>query len=284
MFESFSPIGDDRPPPPPAAGPAAPAASLEVRLLVGIWLPRLNGDASLGPTGSPELDLSRQLNLDDREPTPSLELTIRKKEIWELIFSGFSFSTEASGTFSGRGTWGSIVLSDGDPFQNSFDMTSVAAEVAVAVWRPYADGAPRAEGTDNRTSDGRYAVDLRFSPTFGMRYLDVTHSLSSGGTTETAGGEWLAVMVGLDAALEYRPDGRVPLLDTFGMQAGVSLGPALGGDGGTAWQVRGGFTVQFTEHVGVLVGYRLVEMSVENDDYSVTGGLQGLFFAGSIRF
>jgi len=34
----------------------------------------------------------------------------------------------------------------------------------------------------------------------------------------------------------------------------------------------------------VLIGYRLIELDVENDDYSMDGGLQGLFLAGSFRF
>jgi hypothetical protein len=260
-----------------------PQSNLEVRLLVGAYLPRLNGDASLG-TGAPELDLSTQLDLNTREPTLNVELTIRKNEIWDLTFGGFAFSTESSGVFSGSTTWGSIVLNDGDPFDASFDMTTVWAELAVAVWRPFKDGSPRLKGDVNRTRDGRYATDLRFSPSLAMRYLDIGQSLASGGAQEASGGEWLGVLLGLDIALEYRPDGKVPLLDTLGIHAGLAVGPALGGDGGLMWQVRAGLTIQLIEPVGVMVGYRLVEMNVENGDYRVSGGLQGLFIAASFRF
>jgi hypothetical protein len=269
----------------PAGGevPVHSSSSLEVRLLIGAYLPRLNGDTALG-AGAPELDLSTQLDLNTREPTLNVELTIRKKEIWDLTFGGFAFSTETSNVFSGTATWGSIVLNDGDPYQASFDMTTLSADLAVAVWRPFKEGSPRLKRDDNRIRDGRYAVDVRFSPLLAMRFVDVEQSLASGGIRETAGGEWVGVMLGLDASLEYRPDGKIPLLDTLGIQAGLAAGPALGGDGGLMWQVRAGLTIQLIEPVGVMVGYRLVEMDVENGDYKVSGGLQGLFIAASFRF
>lgn len=267
----------------PSGSREVPVQSLEVRFLVGVYMPRLNGDASLG-AGAPDLDLSTRLYLDDREPTLNAELTFRKDEIWDLTFGGFAFSTDSTGVFSGSATWGGITLNDGDPFEASFDMTTVWAELALAVWRPFKEGSPRLHGKPNRTKDGRYAVDLRFSPSLAMRYLDVEQSLAAGGVEETAGGEWLGVLLGLDVALAYRPDGKIPLLDTLGMHAGLAVGPALGGGGGYMWQVRAGLTIQFIEPVGVMVGYRLVEMNVENGDYMVSGGLQGLFIAASLRF
>jgi hypothetical protein len=268
---------------PPADVDPLPAPSLEFELLAGAWLPRLNGDASEG-AGAPDISLEDSLSLDDHEAAPNLELTIRTAEIWEVILSGFAFSTDSSGSFSGSASFGSVVLNDGDAFKADFDITSVAAEVAVALYRPFADGAKRAEGMDNRTADGRYVADLRISPVVGLRYVDVDQKLTASGVSETTGGEWLAVLLGADFTLEYRPEERFPLLDMFGLQASLSVGPAFGGDDGVAWQVRGGLTFQFTEHVGVLIGYRLIELDVENDDYSFEGGLQGLYLAGSIRF
>jgi hypothetical protein len=269
--------------PPPADLDLPPAPSLEFELLAGAWLPRLNGDAAEGP-GAPDISLEDSLSLDDQEAAPNLELTIRTHEIWEVILSGFDFSTESSGTFSGNATFGSVVLNDGDAFKADFDITSIAAEVAVAVYRPFADGAKRAETMDNRTADGRYIADLRISPMVGLRYLDVDQKLSASGARETTGGEWVALLLGADFTLEYRPEESLPFLDMFGLQGSLSLGPVFGDDVGMIWQVRGGMTLQFTQHVGVLIGYRLIELDVENDDYSFEGGLQGLYLAGSVRF
>ncbi|MHC4590685.1 MAG: hypothetical protein ACYTAQ_15520, partial [Planctomycetota bacterium] len=83
----------------------------------------------------------------------------------------------------------------------------------MALWRPYADDPTSAGESNNRTRDGRYAVDLRISPVFGVRYLDVDQSLSVvGGGRETTGGEWVALLFGGDITLEYRPEERLPLL------------------------------------------------------------------------
>ena len=84
--------------------------------------------------------------------------------------------------------------------------------------------------------------------------------------------------------LNYRPEERIPGLALFRIQAAVAGGPAFGGDGGGMWQVRAGITVGFTEMLGVMIGYRLVELNVDNGPYTFNGGLQGLFLAGSLRF
>ena len=273
-------------PPPDATAPlslsAAPATSLEVTLLAGVWLPRLVGEVSLG--GAP-IQVNDAFDLNANETTLNLELAIRKDEIWELWFGGFDFSTDVTGAFmGGAATFGSLALSTGDPYSSRFDMTSVAVELSVTAWRPFADGHSRAMGDRNRTWDGRYGTDLRFSPQFGMRYIDVDQSVTTAAGTEKAGGEWLAVYAGLVMELDYRPQQRVPGFTLFRLQVSTALGPIIGGDGGGMWQVRAGGTVQFTEMFGVTIGYRLVTLNADNDGYTLNGGLQGMFLAGSIRF
>ncbi len=270
----------------PPVGPlslsGAPATSLEVTLLVGVWAPRMVGEVALG--GAP-IKVNDEFDLNGDEATLNVELAIRKDEIWELWFGGFDFSTDVTGTFLGSGaTFGSLALGTGVPYSSRFEMTSVAAELSVTVWRPYADGHSRAMGQRNRTWDGHYGTDLRFSPQFGMRYVDVDQSVTTAAGTEDAGGEWLAVYAGLVMELDYRPRQGVPGFTLFRLQVSSALGPVLGGDGGSMWQVRAGGTFQFTETFGVMVGYRLVELDADNGGYTLNGGLQGMFLAGSIRF
>ena len=264
-------------------GPETPpptASSLELSLLAGVWLPRLDGDASLGPGAA--ADLGSQFNLDDMAPSLNLELTIKKKDYWELVLSGFHFSTDYTGPFSGSTTFGGLSLSDGDPIRAEFDMTSVSTEVAMNVWKPYGKDKP----ADNVAADGHAVADLRIWPLVGMRYLDVDQTLVtlSDGSSVVTGGEWLAVYGGLGFTLDYRPEDGLPFLTMLRLQASVGLGPALGGDNGTMWQVRANVVLQVTERVGVMIGYRLMELDVENDDYALDGGLQGLFLAGTLRF
>ena len=270
--------------PPPAAAPTtAESAATEFTLLPGVWFPRLDGESGLAPGG--KIDLSSQLLLDDSEPTFNAELAIRRGDVWEVILGGFGFSTDSSGRFSGSATFGSLTLDPGDPFRASFDITSVSAELGVSLWRPFTRDEQRIAELDNRNWEGKYIADLRITPTFGMRYVDVEQSVSlADGSRQVAGGEWAGVLVGVQITLDYRPQEHIPLVTMLRMQVSAAVGPALGGDGGYMAQVRGGLTLQFTEQLGLMFGYRLLELNVDNDDYTLEGGLQGLFVAGSLRF
>ena len=272
---------------PPKADHPVPRqeSSLEITILPGAWIPRLDGESSFGPAGAGDIHLSRQLALNSSEPTVNLELTIRNREVWEVHFSGFDFSTESANRFVGSATFGGLALPHGDPFRASFDITSFSAGMSIGVFRPFADDRQGPANLDNRTWEGRYIADLRISPEFGMRYLDISQTVTlPDGSSETAGGEWVAVYGGLQFLLDYRPEQRLPFLHLLRMQASLAVGPALGGDGGIMWQMGAGLTVQITETLGVMFGYRLLELDVENDDYTLQGGLQGLFLTGSVRF
>jgi len=261
---------------------AVVASTLEVSLLAGVWLPRMVGSVALG---GGEIQVNDEFELNKKEATLNLELTVRKQDTWELWFGGFDFSSSTAGPFRGDGqSFGSLVLNNGDQYASDFEMTSVATDLSITVWRPFADGHSREQGAGNRTWNGRYVADLRFCPQFGMRYIDVDQTVTTAGGTERAGGEWLAVYAGLLMEMDYRPRERTPWLALLRIQGSFAAGPALGGDGGSMWQVRAGVTVQFTETLGLMFGYRLVGLNVDNGAYTLDGGLQGLFVAGSLKF
>ena len=115
-----------------------------------------------------------------------------------------------------------------------------------------------------------------------LRDGGIVHSPAGG--TESAGGEWLAVYARLLMEMDYRPRERTSWLALLRIQGSFAAGPALGGDGGSMWQVRASATIQFTEAFGFMFGYRLVELNVDNGAYTLDGGLQGLFVAGSLKF
>jgi hypothetical protein len=248
-----------------------------------VWQPRLDGYVE-SPDGADAIQLASQFQLDDREPSPNVELYLKKNEFWEVILSGFGFETSTTGSFVGSGTFGGLVLNDGDPFSSTFEITSVAAELGITPWRPFATGHSRDLGDDNRTWQNKYIVDLRVSPQFGFRYIDVDQQVVTGGGSLRTGGDWAAITAGLDITMQWRPEHRIPGFQMFEMQASAAFGPALGDGGGFIWQVRGGISIQFIEQVGILVGYRLLEMDLSNDEFRFNGGLQGLFFAASLRF
>ena len=272
--------GAGKPPLPLLAAVAAP--TLEVSFLAGVWLPRMVGNVALG---GGEIKVNDEFELNRSEATLNLELAVRKHDTWELWFGGFDFSSSTAGLFRGDGhSFGSLVLNNGDQYASDFEMTSIAADLSVTVWRPFADGHSHQQGAANRTWNGRYVADLRFCPQFGMRYVDVDHTVTTAGGTERTGGEWLAVYAGLLMEMDYRPRERTSWLALLRIQGSFAAGPALGGDGGSMWQVRASATIQFTEAFGFMFGYRLVELNVDNGSYTLDGGLQGLFVAGSLKF
>ncbi len=70
---------------PPKADPpvSRQESSLEITLLPGAWIPRLDGESSFGPAGAGrDIHLSRKLGLNSSEPTVNVELAIRKQDVW----------------------------------------------------------------------------------------------------------------------------------------------------------------------------------------------------------
>ncbi|MCA9291985.1 MAG: hypothetical protein KDA25_12705 [Phycisphaerales bacterium] len=252
---------------------------LEFRLVAGVWLPRAGGSTMLGAGAAP-FDIDADAGIDSLEASPNVEFTIGRRERWALTFSGFDFSTDGTGPYTGPATsFGAATLTPGTTVRGSLDLASYGVDLAFAYWRPFATA--RA----NVTAERRFVTDLRISPVVGVRWIDVDLSLTdAGATTGSGAGEWLGLYAGLQADFQYRPEGAVPWLDMFEIEAGAGFGPALGGDGGSMWQVRAGVTWHVTPNVGAMLGYRLLELDVEDQDFTFDAGLQGLFLAASIRF
>ena len=54
------------------------------------------------------------------------------------------------------------------------------------------------------------------------------------------------------------PDVSIAGVDSFQIEVSGAAGPAIGGDGGYIWQVRGGVRAYFTPSFAGYLGYRLV--------------------------
>lgn len=272
--------GQDETAEPTALNEALHAPStLRAELLAGVWAARLGGEVrhDTGAGGS-QLVVETELNLDDLEATANLELMLRKGD-YALHLSGFGFSTSSRGAFDARpsGTgpqqFGSLTLTDGEQIRSDFDFTSAAVELQF-----FATDLQDMELLDD--SD----VTLLLAPTLSARWVHTEHSISTLTASDEVDGEWLAFMVGVSMQTEWRPDIDSPWLDHITFDMSVAIGPAIGGMGGYIWQVRTGIHIGITPQFGVLFGYRLVELNLENDDYEIEAGLQGLFLAGSVRF
>jgi hypothetical protein len=86
----------------------------------------------------------------------------------------------------------------------------------------------------------------------------------------------------MDLSFDMQPS--FPIIDRLQVMADGSIGPALGGDGGVVVTLGAGIRCWVYHHVSLDFGYRLLDAHVENDDYELTGGLQGLFVSGTVWF
>lgn len=245
---------------------------VDITFIPGVWMPRMRGHMTLGPSpAASPIDIERGFDLRDLEPTFLGELAITKHEKFSLLFTGFSFSTEGRGMFPFGGVFGDLTFAPGDSYATDFELTSFSGEIGIGVFRPF-------EALEGRP------VDLRVSPIFVARYFDVDMSVTSGGATAKAEGEWLAPLAGLHVEVEFMPNRDIFLISGLTLEASLALGPALGGDGGFMYQVRAGVLVNVTENFGATFGYRLIDMDFDDDDFTLDTQLAGLFVGGVIRF
>lgn len=254
----------------------APAANeLHFSLTAGVWLPRLGGDVKFGPSpAAGHLNLEEDFNLDASEATLNFEAALTKGEKWQIDLSGFDFSTDSSGEFGLDGAFGDVTFSTGDAYAADFDMSSLA--LSVSCWQWHVIDAVKRDGP----------LDLRFSWGAGIRYLNVDQKLRLTGTgaSADADGTWLIPELILQLDLNYDIPESFPVLDRLQVLGWISAGPAIGGDGGAVFSLRAGMRGWIGHNFSIDFGYRLLEASVQNDEYELEGGLQGLFFSGTLRF
>jgi hypothetical protein len=260
-----------------AINDADASRGLHVVITPGVWLPRLGGKARFdGLPAAEELTLETDLQLDDLEPSFNFELAITKGPKWQIDISGFDFSTDASGVFDVSGSFGEIAFSPGDSFNGSFDMTSAAIGVSYWQWHPIHSG-PREDLIGN--------TDLRFAWGVNIRWLDLEQTLDVPGFAQQEGeGAWAVPSLVLKMDLSFDLQPSFPVIRTFQVLGSASIGPAIGGDGGVVGTLAAGIRCWVCHNFSLDFGYRLLEAQVENDDYELAGGLQGLFLSGTLGF
>jgi len=251
--------------------PFRDSSSLEFSLLAGVYLPRLGGTISLGTSSlARDIIVERELDLNDRETVFNGELEIMSPvDHWEIWLTGFAIAGDGSGIFAGDADVGAVELRSGDRFSTSYELASFAFEVAPMSF-------VLAE------SERGFA---RFSPYFGARYLDVDFELHEiGGMRASAREQFGFLYLGAGVRIAYVLPDAVPILRAYELYVNLSGGPALGGDGGSIWQVRGGMNFALSDNVAIHIGYRLIEPSVKDSDFSFDAGVQGLFLGAKITF
>lgn len=243
---------------------------LEFNFMPGVWMPRLSGNSTLGPSSTAtELDNRNDLQLNNSEPAFNLDFSVRKHEDWQIKAGGFGYSNDSSGTFNGSANFGGLTLNTGDAFSASFDMSSFNLEV----------------GYWFTAVEGPGYTHLMFAPVLGFRYINIDFDLTQAGVGKAdTGGDWACPYVGAELELRWDSRDMLKIIDQVQIAGGVAAGPALGGDGGWMGQVHAELTLMFTRNFGVFFGYKLVDLNAENEDFEFNGGLEGLYFGGVLRF
>ena len=264
-------------------------STLELQITPGVWLPRLGGEIKLGETGAArQIGFEDELDLNGLEPTFNGELSLRSDNGrgWSVLLSGFSFSTDNDGQFTGgrAADFGSLTVNPGDSYRAEFEFDSMAAEVGL-VTIPLVDSLDGDHGSMNPNHHNQTTL-LRVSPHVGVRYVSIEQELSlpgSGQPRERESERWFATYVGGDVMMRFDTPTAIPLVRSLTLEGAFAAGPAISGSG-FIWQVRGGLTLNFSESAGMQIGYRLVELDLEQNDFEIDGGLQGLFIAGRVTF
>ncbi|MHC4909274.1 MAG: hypothetical protein ACYTF9_06100 [Planctomycetota bacterium] len=254
-----------------AAGerPPAPFGRGELTFKAGVWFPRLGGLSSLG-TGAPELDFDLDLSLRDAEPTPNFEVIYVRRDGWKMHLDVFQYEGTDTVDFVGSSSFGSVSLQTGDTVKSDVSISSLGAELHLPSIMRYEDDPD---------------VDFRISPILGLRVAHTRQVVEEVGVArEEYKVDAPAPMFGASLDLAWKVNEQLPLLHRVDIAAGTSFGPALSGDGGSMWHVRADITLSFTANVGLLFGYRLLELDLEDGDYMWDAGLQGLFVGAMLRF
>jgi hypothetical protein len=234
----------------------------------GVWLTRVRGFTAAG--GS-TFSLDNAMGLDEHNTAFRGALTVTR-EPWAVKLMSTSFGATGSAASTG-GTWAGQAVTAGD--STSFDARWLQLE---AQWD---HKAPRGDGS-RRTND---PLDLLFGPHLAVSYLDLEQRLTSASTLNTVSrdGAWWTVMVGGQLTMQADLKRMVGWLHQLKVEVAGSAGATM--NGGGAWSVRAGFTLQFTETIGATIGYRLMEFTdLEQGDWTVSPSFPGLYVGVNISF
>ena len=238
----------------------------------GVWLLRIRGNASNGPGDQPDLRLDTQLGLTDLITAFRGEAVISKGD-WSVRLAGSTFDSSGSTTAEEFMQWDTILLSPGDDFTSTFDMSFMAAELQWELWNPL--------GQDRLTEE--HPLRLGMGPHVGISWIDIDQTMTSGLQTVTNGSAWWSIWGGANLEFEFDMKRFVSWIDSIRVQAMAGLG-ATPIDGGLMWHAGGGAQIFFTPNISASIEYRYEKYTLEDGDWNLAPNFQGLFLGATFRF
>ena len=210
------------------------------------------------------------LGLDSPRLAPLGEVHVRADD-WRFTLGGLYVSADGSRVQNGAGSAGPIAYAAGDTIGTDFQITSVEL---LAARQPFA-----------RFTPGRFdaGIDLMV----GVRLFDlqvdmsVTPAGGSAPTTTSADGFFGVPIIGAKLNME--------IADHFTVDARTTIGYlAVGDTQTTTWDIMVGGTWRPTEHFGLQIGYRHLDIDLEDGrglgELRYDGSLAGLYVGGQIRY
>lgn len=252
---------------------------MDVQIVAGAWFARLGGDVQLGASGS-MFRIDEAIRTDSMEPSPLVEVSILDDEgfiAWR--FHGFDFSGDVSGQTNEAFDFGSLSFAAGDAYEASTDFSSVGVEYVIHRWTAIEPDASAGPGI------GRGEARLDFSAIGGLRWIAVDQEITQVGTgVESPGADWLAAYAAARMEFTWAPEGGFIVGRSFRITGEYGIGPGLNAGGGSIWHVRAGGELELTDSIRGYFGYRLLELNLEDGDWTFESGLQGLFVGATIQF
>jgi len=237
----------------PMAAAAAAAddgsPSIRVRLLAGVHVARAVGtlslDASNGAPGT-RLEIKPDLDLDDLEAAPRLELDVDLGRGWALHLEGELFETDYEGPFApttvGTARLGDLVLAPGDAVRADYELLALGADLRLPALLGHRDVVAPPPGE----------IAAALAPVVALHYLDfrIEYEQVGVGTIEIDEAWWVPA-AGLALDVAWGGDGSLLGIDRLGFEFVTDVGPTLGGGSGFAVHLRGGLQVDVTRNIGV---------------------------------
>ncbi|MFG0329432.1 MAG: hypothetical protein ACF8PN_05970 [Phycisphaerales bacterium] len=245
-----------------------------------VWFPAMSGDAQFGgAAANTSLSVSRDLGLDDNEPTFLGEF-IWRRDRWMVLVEAFDFDTESTGPARATFTVNGTPVSAGTPLTHDFGMTSVSAHLGYDFFGDLLEPDP--------TDPQDMRADLHLSGLIGGRAVGLDQRFAAAGGPTVSFDEWAgAIEAGLRLDLFVDPewdgggvwDVAVTVLGGVGEYDSVETA-TLG--------VTFSMTYMPAENIGITFGYRQLDLIIERDEpgsnYEFDGRLAGLFVGATVRF
>lgn len=252
------------------------------------WFPRLIGTYAFGPAGT-DLDVETDTDLHDSELSFSGALDVRF-DVWTIRVLGSDFRTSGNGQLDEGARVSGVQLVAGSDWSSSYGQWSIATEIDLAIWRPFADEPfPWSESggnTSNRNAKGDYLLDLRLSGTAGFRYTNVSQSFRSiaGGVDTEVDAGWTALTLGFMIEVDVDVNPIIPWLRRIEIDAGATISPVIAGGSGHLSGIEANLRAWVTDNTALLFGFRLQGTDASSGEYQRTGSVMGLLGGLTIQF